>query len=104
MELQRHGLEDEDRAEPGLVDLAYKHDLPLLATNEAYFPNREMYEAHDALICIAEGAYVAQDERRRLTAEHYLKSPQEMRELFADLPEDWVCPECGAGKSEFSPV
>jgi len=87
VELQRHGLEDEDRAEPGLVELAYKHDVPLLATNEAYFPSREMYEAHDALICIADGAYVAQDERRRLTPEHYLKSPQEMRELFADLPE-----------------
>ena len=87
VELQRHGLEEEDRVEPALVDLAYKHDLPLVATNQAYFPNREMYEAHDALICIADGAYVSQDDRRRLTPEHYLKSPAEMRELFADLPE-----------------
>jgi DNA polymerase-3 subunit alpha len=87
VELQRHGLPDEDAVEPGLVDLAYKHDLPLVATNEAYFSERGMYEAHDALICIAEGAYVAQDERRRLTPEHYFKSPQEMRELFSDLPE-----------------
>ena len=47
-----------------------------------------MYEAHDALICIAEGAYVDQQTpRRRLTAQHYFKSPQEMATLFADLPE-----------------
>ncbi|MGE5503205.1 MAG: DNA polymerase III subunit alpha [Actinomycetota bacterium] len=87
VELQRHGLPVEDRIEPALVDLAYKHHLPLVATNEAFFPDRGMYEAHDALICIAEGAYVSQDERRRLTPEHYFKSPAEMRELFADLPE-----------------
>ena len=87
VELQRHGLDVEDRVEGPMVDLAYKHDLPLVATNEAFFEERGMYEAHDALICIAEGAYVSQDERRRLTPEHYLKSSQEMRELFADLPE-----------------
>ncbi|RAU22499.1 DNA polymerase III subunit alpha [Paramagnetospirillum kuznetsovii] len=87
VELMRHKLEVEDRIEPALVDLAYKHDLPLVATNEAFFADRGMYEAHDALICIADGAYVSQDERRRLTPEHYFKSPAEMRELFADLPE-----------------
>ncbi len=87
VELQRHGLEVEDRVEPAMVELAYKHALPLVATNEPFFADRAMYEAHDALICIAESAYVAQDERRRLTPEHYFKSPAEMRELFADLPE-----------------
>ena len=87
VEVQRHGLEVEDRIEPGLLDLAYAHDLPLVATNEPFFATRSMYEAHDALICIAEGAYVAQDERRRLTPEHYFKSAAEMRALFADLPE-----------------
>jgi DNA polymerase-3 subunit alpha len=87
VELMRHGLEVEDRIEPALVDLAYKHDLPLVATNEPFFADRGMYEAHDALICIASGSYVSQDERRRLTPEHYFKSPEEMRELFADLPE-----------------
>ncbi len=87
VELQRHGLEVEEKAEGPLLDFAYRHDLPLLATNEPFFPDRGMYEAHDALICIAEGSYVSQDERRRLTPEHYFKSPAEMRELFADLPE-----------------
>jgi len=87
VELMRHGLEVEDRIEPALIDLAYKHDLPLVATNEPFFADRAMYEAHDALICIASGSYVSQDERRRLTPEHYFKSPAEMRALFADLPE-----------------
>ncbi|MBI5165391.1 MAG: PHP domain-containing protein, partial [Magnetospirillum sp.] len=87
VEVQRHGLDSQDRVEPGLIELAYQHDLPLVATNEPFYADRGMYEAHDALICIAEGAYVSQDERRRLTPEHYFKSPDEMRTLFADLPE-----------------
>jgi len=87
VELQRHGLETEDRIEPMLLDLAYHHDLPLIATNEPFFADAEMYEAHDALLCIAAGAYVSQDDRRRLTPEHRFKSAAEMRLLFADLPE-----------------
>ncbi len=63
-------------------------DLPLVATNDVYFPQSKMYEAHDALICIADGSYVDQQEpRRRLTPQHYFKSQSEMVALFADLPE-----------------
>ena len=59
-----------------------------MATNDVYFPKADMYESHDALICIADGAYVDQQEpRRRLTAQHYFKSQAEMVTLFADLPE-----------------
>lgn len=87
VELQRHGLEVEDRIEPGLIDLAYRHDIPLVATNEPFFSSADMYEAHDALLCIAEGTYVSMDDRRRLTPEHRFKSATEMRELFADIPE-----------------
>jgi DNA polymerase-3 subunit alpha len=87
VELQRHGLEIEDRIEPGLIDLAYRLDIPLVATNEPFFSDAGMYEAHDALICIAEGTYVSQDDRRRLTPEHRFKSAAEMRALFADIPE-----------------
>ncbi|MFV0244883.1 MAG: DNA polymerase III subunit alpha [Qingshengfaniella sp.] len=93
VELQRHpaegGLpEPERQSERGHVEMAYAMDLPLVATNDVYFPDTKMYEAHDALICIAEGAYVDQQEpRRRLTAQHYLKTPEEMATLFADLPE-----------------
>ena len=59
-----------------------------MATNDVYFPTQDMYEAHDALICIADGAYVDQQApRRRLTPQHYFKTPEEMAALFADLPE-----------------
>ena len=62
-------------------------DMPLVATNEPFFAKREDYEAHDALISIAEGRVVAETDRRQLTAEHYFKTRAEMAALFADLPE-----------------
>jgi len=94
VELQRHPdqagdlPEAERTTERECVEMAYAMDLPLVATNNVYFPKPDMYTAHDALICIAEGAYVDQSEpRRRLTPQHYFKTPDEMAELFADLPE-----------------
>jgi len=87
VELQRHGRRIETQAEGPLIDWAYANDVPLVATNEPYFATREEYEANDALLCIKEGAYVMQDDRRKLTPEHYFKSPAEMATLFADLPE-----------------
>ncbi|MGE0700624.1 MAG: DNA polymerase III subunit alpha, partial [Hyphomicrobiaceae bacterium] len=87
VELQRHGTPAEAQVEPDLLALAYEMELPLVATNECYFAKREDYEAHDALICIAEGRYVTEDDRRRLTPEHYFKSADEMVRRFEDLPE-----------------
>jgi DNA polymerase-3 subunit alpha len=87
VELQRHGLAHEQAAEPRLLQLAYELGLPIVATNECYFAKAEDYEAHDALICIAGGNYVAEDNRRRLSREHCFKSADEMARLFADLPE-----------------
>ncbi|NDH03920.1 MAG: DNA polymerase III subunit alpha, partial [Marivivens sp.] len=93
VELQRHPQEDglpeaEQLSERGHIEMAYEMELPLVATNDVYFPKPDIYEAHDALICIAQGAYVDQAEpRRRLTPQHYFKSPEEMATLFADLPE-----------------
>lgn len=87
VELQRHGLPQGRAVEPALLDLAYDLDLPIVATNEAYFASAEDFEAHDALICIAQGSYVAVDDRRRVSPEHYFKTSEQMRKLFADLPE-----------------
>jgi DNA polymerase-3 subunit alpha len=94
VELQRHPgeggqtTEAERATEPGLLQLAYALGLPIVATNDVYFPKAEMFEAHDAMICIAEGAYVDQQApRRRLTPQHYFKTEAEMCALFADLPE-----------------
>ena len=87
VELMRHGLEAEVRVEPALLDLAYGLDLPMVATNDCHFTDSSMFEAHDALICIADGALVSEMERRRLSPEHRFKSAEEMRALFEDLPE-----------------
>src|SRR5262249_30013398 len=73
VELMRHGTPDEARTEPGLIELAYRHDLPLVATNDAYFPDREFYDAHDALLCVAETTVVVDQERRRLTPRHFFR-------------------------------
>jgi len=87
MEILRHGMEVEHRTEETFLGMAYAHDIPLVATNEAFFPDHAMHEAHDALICIAESAYLSQSDRRLLTPEHYFKTAAEMRRLFRDLPE-----------------
>ena len=87
VELQRHGAPAETLAEPELVAWAYEAQAPLVATNDVYFKTAAMHAAHDALLCIADGAFIGQDERRRVTAEHHFKSAADMRTLFADLPE-----------------
>ncbi|HEX6001666.1 MAG TPA: DNA polymerase III subunit alpha [Hyphomicrobiaceae bacterium] len=87
VELQRHGLPHEQEVEPRLLRLAYQLGLPIVATNECYFAKPDDYEAHDALLCIAGGNYVVEDNRRRLSREHYFKSADDMVRLFADLPE-----------------
>ncbi len=87
VEIQRHGLQQERVVEPLLLDLAYDNHLPIVATNEAFFDSADDFEAHDALICIAQGSYVTVDQRRRLSPEHHFKSAEAMVALFADLPE-----------------
>ncbi|MBC6441651.1 MAG: DNA polymerase III subunit alpha [Rhodobacteraceae bacterium] len=94
VEIQRHPHENgrrspaEQATERFFVEAAYDLGLPLVATNDVYFTEPDMYDAHDALICIAEGTYVDQQTpRRRLTPEHYLKTPGQMAKLFDDLPE-----------------
>jgi DNA polymerase-3 subunit alpha len=87
VELMRHNIPAEDRIESSLIELAYRHNLPLVATNDVYFAKREDYVAHDVLLCIAQGTTVGDPNRRRMTPEHYFKSGKEMRIAFADLPE-----------------
>jgi DNA polymerase-3 subunit alpha len=67
VELQRHGLAGEAPPRPELVDFAYEQDVPLVATNDAYFDKAAMHRAHEALLCIADGTFVGQDERRQVT-------------------------------------
>ncbi len=87
IELQRHGLDNEKRSEKQFIELAYKYNIPLVATNDVYFASRDMHEAHDVLLCIAEGKYISEENRRKLNPEYYFKSTSEMEELFKDIPE-----------------
>ena len=87
VEIQRHGLPVEKAIEPGMIALADELGLPLVATNECFFPNPSMHEAHDALLCIAQGRTMAERERWRVSPEQWFKPPAMMRALFADLPE-----------------
>ena len=87
IELQRHKLKQEEEIEPYLKDFAYRRGLPLVATNEPFFASINDYEAHDALLCIAEGTYTSVSERRRVSPEHYFKNTRQMHALFSDIPE-----------------
>jgi len=87
VELQRHAELIEAETEGALIDLAYSLGLPLVATNDVRFEKRAGHRAHDALMCIAASSYLGEEDRPRVSAEHYFKSAAEMTELFSDLPE-----------------
>ncbi|MDR1009126.1 MAG: DNA polymerase III subunit alpha [Rickettsiales bacterium] len=87
IELQRHGLEDEEAIEAPQINLAYKHNIPLVATNECFFDSKDMFVAHDIMLCITAIKYFDDPDRRHETEEHYFKTEDEMVELFKDLPE-----------------
>jgi DNA polymerase-3 subunit alpha len=87
IELSRCGDPVQDAAEPFLIDLAYALGLPLVATNPVCFADPEDTEAHDVMLCIADGAYVEAAERRRSNPANYMRSADEMAELFGDMPE-----------------
>ncbi|MGH1398348.1 MAG: DNA polymerase III subunit alpha [Alphaproteobacteria bacterium] len=86
-EIQRHGWAEEAASEGALLDLAYAHDVGIVATNDCYFTDRKAHAAHDALLCISGGRYVSEEDRRKVTQEHYFKSAPEMEKLFEDIPE-----------------
>jgi DNA polymerase-3 subunit alpha len=88
LEVQRTGRAGEAVYSDAVMDLAREHGAPAVATNDVRFLTREEFEAHEARVCIREGALLADASRsRRYSEEQYLKTPDEMRELFADAPE-----------------
>ncbi|HEX3982558.1 MAG TPA: PHP domain-containing protein, partial [Acidisoma sp.] len=122
VELHRHGLAVERAIEPGVLALADEAGLPIVAANDCYFTTDSMHQAHDALLCIAEGRVLSETDRRHVTPEHWFKPAAVMRALFRDLPEACdntlaiarrcavmaetrkpllpVCPKVGAGMTE----
>jgi DNA polymerase-3 subunit alpha len=87
VELHRHGERVEAETESALVDFAYTLGLPLVAANDIRFAKRDEHGAHDALMCIAASSYLGEEDRPRVTDQHYFKSAAEMAQLFSDLPE-----------------
>lgn len=87
MEISRVGYDGEKKTEYDFIDMAYKYNIPLVATNDVFFFDESMHEAHDALICIAESEYIANDNRRKYLPGNHWRSEAEMVELFKDIPE-----------------
>ena len=87
LEIQRHGDQNEISFEKFNLDKSSEFKIPIIATNEVYYLNPDMYEAHDALTCIGSKTYVNEKNRVKYSDQHYLKSNEEMSNLFSDLPE-----------------
>ena len=109
IELSRRGDPVEEAAEAALIDLAYAHDQPLVATNPAFFAEPEFFDAHDAMLCISDGEYVENDNRRKSSRETWIKTGRQMGEIFADLPEALtntvvIAQRCAAGAPKRDPI
>ena len=87
LEIQRHNDQNEIGFEKFNLNKSLELEIPLIATNEVFYLNKDMHEAHDALICIGNKSYINDKNRIRFSDQHYFKNNSEMSELFADLPE-----------------
>ncbi len=87
LELQRHGIEEQTTVNAKIIELARKLDVKFIATNDVHFIDREDARAHDILICLQTGRDLEDTNRMKYTGNEYLKSRQEMYELFSDIPE-----------------
>jgi len=87
LEIQRHGDQNEIAFEKYNLIKSSEIKIPIIATNEVYYLNQDMHEAHDALTCIGTKRYVNEKNRIKFTNQHYFKSDKEMSTLFFDLPE-----------------
>lgn len=87
IELQDHGLADQHKVFPSLIEISKRTGAPLLATNDLHYTRREHAPVHDVLLCIQTGATINEPGRFKFDAEEfYLKSPHEMRALFSEYP------------------
>ena len=87
LEIQRHNDQNELGFEKFNLKKSLELEIPIIATNEVFYLDKNMHEAHDALICIGNKTYINEKNRIKLSNQHYFKSNSEMTELFADLPE-----------------
>ncbi len=103
IEISRMGEVGEVETEEFCVNYAIDTGTSLVATNEVFFLTKDMHMAQDALMCIADATYIDVQERRKLTSEHYLKTSQEMFELFSDIPEAVLNTSIIAKRCSFMP-
>ena len=87
IEVQRHLEPNEKIFEEHLINQSKKYNIPLIASQEIFYINKNMSEAHDALICIGEKSFVNDEKRLRYSPEHYLKSYNNIKDLYSDIPE-----------------
>ncbi len=87
LEIQRHNDEEEKRLENTFLSLSKKINIPLIASQEIFYINQDMYEAHDALLCIGEKTYVDEKKRKKYSDQHYIKNSDELKKLYSDIPE-----------------
>ncbi|MDB5043280.1 MAG: polymerase alpha subunit, partial [Candidatus Eremiobacteraeota bacterium] len=88
IEIMRHGMPEEDAINSGLIKIARELEMPLVATNDSHYLTQGDAQAHDVLLCIGTGKTVQDTNRMKFFSDQfYVKSAEEMRELFADIPE-----------------
>jgi DNA polymerase III subunit alpha len=109
IELSRRNDEVEEAAEASLIKLAYSENIPLVATNQANFAEPDFFDAHDAMLCIADGEYIANTDRRKSSRDTWIKTGRQMAEIFADVPEALantmvVAQRCAAGAPRRDPI
>ncbi len=109
IELSRRNDLVEEAAEAALLDIAYERDIPIVATNPANFAEPDFFDAHDAMLCISDGEYLENTDRRRSSRDAWIKTGRQMQEIFADLPEALantlvVAKRCGVGAPRRDPI
>ena len=87
IEIQRHNEYQEKNFENYLLNISKLLQIPLIASQEIFYLNKDMYEAHDALICIGEKSYVDDKNRFKYSDQHYFKTQEELETLYSDIPE-----------------
>ncbi len=87
LEIQRHNETDENNYETFLIEQSRKLEIPLIASQEVFYLEKEMYEAHDALTCIGEKTFVDDKSRVKLSDQHFIKDNNDLKKLFSDIPE-----------------
>jgi DNA polymerase III subunit alpha len=93
IELSRRGDAVEEAAEAALIDMAYAHDLPLVATNPAFFAEPDFFDAHDAMLCISDGEYIENDDRRKSSRETWIKTGRQSAIRYCPASPETVVPK-----------